>query len=983
MLPGLGISLFIAGLVFVVLVWVVLRVFPRPHTVAQANANSFSFPESSKSNEAIIILQPGGRVEYISALARTYFNMHENEPYDLERLARRVRPTDDFLDLCATSGHKRVSISGKLVEVSSFEIPGAYPMMLISLRGKELTPALEQSNGASEEILHVITEFSQSIAANLDLDTTVQSILDNVSRLVSSDMLELNLWDAEEKELTPYRFHSPDSNFSGIVRATASQFGSLTEQLVARRAPVMIADARSQPELAANGELLSIQSYLGIPLLAGGELVGTLEAGQTGEGAFGQHDLDLLFLVSGQAAVAIRNARLYEDEQKRVAELAGLANLNQTLGAIRGMQGLFAQLVESVAPLFSAEIIGFLLYDEEKRTLEGKIPFRGLPPHFVQIYRAAIAANSPAEQVISSQKPLLTLDATTDESWRTLGLSDVAMAASLRDIALIPLLSSGHMLGYLQVGHHQRGTSSFTVEEVRLMNIVANQAAAIIENVLLVQQARIRAQRADALRRIASLSGSSATLEEVLKYSVQELANLFQADAGAIFLMDETRGELRLRRESIFGISDDISSSFIQIFVDDPNYRYTVSGSQKPFLSGSLSTDRRILPVYRPLATVLQMESAIVVPLVVRERSIGELMLGSLETDHFNTYDLQVVSTAAGQLAASVESAGLLIQTDDSLRRRVDQLSAMTRISRELSASLDIKHLLKIVHDESLRVVQADCSSILLFSQDQGNDTASPEIESFIGCEGERELSPLEQDVLQSRELQIIANFSQENNSAPHDEVRSAIIAPITYQALTIGLINLHSKQSNFFTSDATELVRTLAVQAGIALNNAQRYQAEKKRAELMRRRADTLLRITDVSYNLGHDQPLDQALQVIARGIRDSTPFRVVLISTVEADTGLLRRITAVGVPQEMLNELLARKQSLQGVTQLMKPEFQISRSYFIPSDKTPIIQSDVHTVTLDIRPSAVKSHDTWDINDALLIPLQNTEGQSGGNHR
>ena len=492
MLSGLGISLFIAGLVFVVLVWVILRVFPRTHATAQADTNSFSFPESSKSNDAIIILQLGGRVEYISTLARAYFNMHENEPYDLERLARRVRPTDDFLDLCATSGQKRVSIGGKLVEITSFEIPGAYPMMLLSMRGKEFVSTLEQSNGASEEILRVVTEFSQNIAENLDLKTIVHSILDNVSRLVSSDMLELNLWDAENQTLTPYHFQTSDSSFSDKPHATTSQFGSLTEQLVARRTPVMIADARSQPELTENGDLLSIQSYLGIPLMAGGELIGTLEAGQTGGGAFGQHDLDLLFLISSQAAVAIRNARLYEDEQKRVSELTGLANLNQALGTVRDMQELFARLVESVAPLFAAEVIGFLLYDEERRTLEGKVPFRGLPPHFVQIYRATIAADSPAEQLLTNQQPLLTLNASTDENWRVLGLSDIAMAASLRDIALVPLLSSGHMLGYLQVGHHQRGTSSFTLEELRLMNIVANQAAAIIENILLVQQARAR-----------------------------------------------------------------------------------------------------------------------------------------------------------------------------------------------------------------------------------------------------------------------------------------------------------------------------------------------------------------------------------------------------------------------------------------------------------------------------------------------------------
>jgi len=978
MLSGLGISLLIAGLVFILLVWVFLSVYPRTSTATQSDANAPSFPEYSKSNDAIILLQPGGRVEYISPLARTYFNMHETEPYDLERLARRVRPTDDFLDLCAASGHKRVSISGKLIEVSSFEVPGASPVMLISLRGKELAPTLDQNNGASEEILRVITEFSQSIAANLDLETTVQSILDNVSRLVSSDMLELNLWSEANQTLHPYRFQPSDSNSSGIVRATASQFGSLTDQLMANQVPVMLTDARSQPEIAADGELLSIQSYIGIPLIAGGGLVGTLETGQTGDGAFGQHDLDLLFLVSGQAAVAIRNAKLYEDEQKRAAELAGLANLNQALGTVRNMQELFARLVESIAPLFSVEIIGFLLYDEDKRTLEGKVPFRGLPPHLVQIYRATIAANSPSEQLITNQQPLLTLNAATDENWRVLGLSDIAMAASLRDIALVPLLSAGRMLGYLQVGHHQHGASSFTLEELRLMNIVANQAAAIIENILLVQQSRARAQRADSLRRIASLSGSSATLEEILKYSVQELANLFQADSGAIFLMNETRGELHLRRESIFGISDDISSSFIQIFVDDPNYRYTVSGSQKPFLSGRLSTDRRVLPVYRPLATALLIESTIVVPLVARERSIGELMLGSFQADHFNTYDLQIVATAAGQLATAVESAGLLVQTDDSLRRRVDQLSAITRISRELSASLDLKHLLKIIHDESLRIIRASCSSILLFDLDNADPTMQ-KIDFFVGCESKRELSSAEQEVILNREPLIIADL-EENDIQLHEGVRSALIVPITYQALTLGLINLHSNHPNFFTPETTELVQTLAVQAGIALSNAQRYQAEKKRAELMRRRADTLTRLTDVSYNLGHDQPLDQALQIIARGIRDSTPFRVVLISIVESDTGLLRRITAVGIPQETLNELLARKQPLQGVSQLMKPEFMVSRSYFIPNDQSPLIHSDVHVVTLDISTSTNQHPNTWDANDTLIIPLENAEGQIVG---
>jgi GAF domain-containing protein len=449
----------------------------------------------------------------------------------LKVLRGGVRPSDDFLDLCIAPGHKRVSIGGKLVEIASYQVPGIYPLMLISLRTRDNYPAMGQNSDSTEEILKVATEFSQGIAASLNLESTVRSILDNVSRLMPSDVLDLKLWNAERKALISFRLPQPAS--ARVSTGALSQFGGLTDRLLALRSPILLTDTRAQSEFVRKDEIILVHSYLGIPLIAGGELVGTLEAGQMTSGVFGQHDLDLISLISGQAAVAIRNAKLYEEEQKRGSELAGLANLNQALGSARNLSDIFTKLVESVAPLFSAEIIGFLLYDEDKRTLEGKLPFRGLPSHFVQIYRTAIPAESAAEKIITSQNPIITLNTSGDENWRLLGLADVATAASLRDNALVPLLSSGRMLGYFQVGHHTRGTSAFTAEEIRLMNIVANQAAAIIENLLLVQQARARAQRADALRRIASLSGSSATLDEILKYSVQELANLFQADAGS------------------------------------------------------------------------------------------------------------------------------------------------------------------------------------------------------------------------------------------------------------------------------------------------------------------------------------------------------------------------------------------------------------------------------------------------------------------
>ena len=972
---GLDIALITTGLVLVFLVWVVLRLLPRSQSAMPAARPSLSLPDSPGSSEAALIIQPGGRVEYMNGLARQWFALADDEPAELERLTRRVRPVNDFLDVCAAPAQKRITVNGKLLEATSFAVPGEYPLVLVSLRAMDLAPGLAPGAEGSGSILKVVTDFSQSIAASLDLQNTLYAVLDNVSRLVSADALELKLWDASAQNLVAYRFRGVGTGGHALIRAEKSQFGLLTAQMVAGRQPLLLnADQLPPEEFPAR-----MQSYLGVPLLAGGELVGTLEAGQMGSASFGQHELELLRFVSGQAAVAIRNAILYEQEQRRASELVGLANLAQAVSAIQDPKELFARLVDSIAPLFEVGILGFLMFDENRRMLEGQIPFRGLPSHIVELYHSSIAIDSPADRLMSENSLLLTMDASQDENWKTLGLADVAVAASLRDSALVPLVSTGRMVGYLQLSDHNVGPAPFSAEELRLMKIVGNQAAAIIENALLVRQSRSRAQRSDALRHIASLSASSATLDEILKYSMQELARLFQADAGGIFLLEEDLGQFGLHRGSVWGVPGHVASSFARLHVDEPDYLLTVAHTRKPFVSGRLSVDRRVLSLYRPLVSALNLESALVVPLVVREHTLGELMLGSTRTDHFSGYDLQVITTAAGQLAATVESAGLLEQTDESLRARVEQLTAIARVSRELGASLDSEYLLKVIYDESLRVTQADCGSILLFESYEAAPV--PSVKLAVGCPSDGGLSELDRQVYESGELLVVNDFPPGGDKPPHAGVRSALLVPISQGGHIVGLINLHSSRPSFFDRPAQDTVEVLASHAGLAIQNAQRFQEERQRSELLGRRAETLSRLSGVSYSLHQEQPLEQALNSIATGILESTPFRAVVISLFEPETALLRRVTAVGLVQDTLEELFAHKQPYSSIQKLMRPQFKVGRSYFIPANETPVLPADMHYVYAEYQaPAAAASSNAWDPDDFLLIPLEDAQGQPLG---
>ncbi len=369
-----------------------------------------------------------------------------------------------------------------------------------------------------------------------------------------------------------------------------------------------------------------------------------------------------------------------------------------------------------------------------------------------------------------------------------------------------------------------------------------------------------------------------------------------------------------------------------------------------------------------------------VVPLVVRERSIGELMLGSRKAEFFNGYDLQIISTAAGLLASTIEDAARSTSTDETLRRRIEHLTAITRVSRELNSMVDIKSLLEIVRDESLRTTRAECGTILLFDMSASHFANPPPVTLAIGCQHTEDFSPAEREVISAGIPKIIMDLDQPGQTRPHEGVQSTMIVPIISLGKTTGLIILHSQQAAFFDDTSLEVIQTLASQAAVAIANANRYQDQRQFAERFRRRADALTKLSEVNPFINFDQPIEHSLRLIVNGIREATPFGAVLISIYESETGLLRRVSGVGFAPEVLNELIARKQPLSSIQQLLKPQYRVSRSYFIPVDQAPIIPADVHMVTIEADGKSKNLPNAWDHDDILIVPLDDSQGNPLG---
>ncbi len=968
----LSIGISILGLLFILMVWALLRfVVPKfrlsPHEQAQP-----AFIQQKAHNDAILIIEAGGRFRYVNAQAREWFELFEGEIPHLERLARRVRPSESFLELCAAEGQARFSINGKLVDAISYRVPGTVPATLLAIRRAESSLGLgksQQGDVIPGAALKTVSEFGQAIASSLSLEATIQATLTNVERLVASDFLEVKVWDESTKSLIPYRMSDAGGATRTLQRESNSQFGEYAGFLIADRKELFIPDTRSFTGVRYDpfgSRVPPMGSYIGLPLIAYGLLVGTLEVGVIPVNSFSGEDLNILQLVTGQAAVALRNATLYEKQQRWNSQLFGLTNLSQAVGSLRDLKDLFSRLVTGLFPLFSVEILGFLLYDEQRRLLEGQMPFQGLPNNIVQLYKATIRADSPADSRILSQDVIMTLDASQDAVWADLGLQDIAQAASMRDTALIPLISAGRFLGYLQLSNHRQGNQPISQDDLRLLNIVANQVAAIIDNALLVQQARQRNQRAESMRRIASLVSSTATLDEIITYSLQEMSQLLQADVGAVFLLNESEGVMRAHMPSAFGVPDELREALSRIVVKPAIYRMTVAGSQRPFLAGNLSKDRRVLPPYQTLVRRLSVESVVSVPLVVRGHGIGEMIIGGRRPDMFGNPDLQIASTVASQIAVAIENSRHVGESEDVLRRKADYLTVMARIVRELTAATSLKELMRVVYEESLRVGEAGCGTALLYEPGHLEVENRPAM-FFLGHPVSETASVIVQESLACGNPVLAEDFSE--SDAPHKGVRSILVAPICHQDEKLGFIELHAGQAGHFDEARVEMIKNIGIQAAIALQTALNYREQQHRMGLFRRRSESFKYLTETLHGLRASQSLEVSLEWIAQGIQKATPFNVVLISLNDLQTGILTRVAGTGLDLQTFSQLQAHQQPWTSVSQLMKPEFEINNLYFVPADQSPILPVDVQTVT--VVQGAGQSPNSWQPDDMLLIPI------------
>jgi signal transduction histidine kinase len=166
-----------------------------------------------------------------------------------------------------------------------------------------------------------LAEISRNLASTVDLNILLNRITEAAAHVCASEAASILLYDEKEGQLY---FESATNLEEPLMRGLIVPVeGSIAGWIVTNKQPIIIHDTQNDPRhFAQIGKATNVTttSLLGVPLIAKDKVIGALEAINKRQGQFSQYDQEILMDLGAQAAVAIENARLFQ-QSDLIAEM--------------------------------------------------------------------------------------------------------------------------------------------------------------------------------------------------------------------------------------------------------------------------------------------------------------------------------------------------------------------------------------------------------------------------------------------------------------------------------------------------------------------------------------------------------------------------------------------------------------------------------------------------------------------------------------
>ena len=413
----------------------------------------------------------------------------------------------------------------------------------------------------------------------------------------------------------------------------------------------------------ATRALMPWKSHLAVPLVGLDQVIGLLFVGQVGVDKYTESDLSLVSLVAAQLAAYLTAIR---EQSARIAAEASAGRLHALLTVTDAalthldVDELLEEVLGHVRGALEADAAATLLLTEDGQHLV-EYASVGLPPE-LQGMRIPIAVGQPQTGV--DRLPL------NLEDLSGLEVACAPFRQRLRSLLGAALFAQGRLLGIMLVGALEPGR--FAEDDARLLQLVCDRIALPLEHGRLFaeeQQARARAELVQ--RRLTLLAEVTTSLTASLDYegALQSVARLMVASLADLCIVD-VADEDGVSRPAAMAHCDPVAEEQVR----ESRAHYTVRLNSAHPLADVLRAGRPVVystipgPLLQSMTGTAErpraqragdLQSALVVPLTARGRTLGTITFASSTSGRYGPTDLTLAEEVARRVALAVDNGRL------------------------------------------------------------------------------------------------------------------------------------------------------------------------------------------------------------------------------------------------------------------------------------------------------------------------------------
>ncbi len=774
---------------------------------------------------------------------------------------------------------------------------------------------LQDSNERTAE-LSVINEIGAALARQLEFQAVVELVGERVGQIFETRSLHITLYD-EPSGRIDFAYIVEEG---GRLQAPPLQFGEgLTTQVIQSRKPLLI--GRSS-DIAAQGAVrqgLETQSWLGVPILAGDRVLGTIALESLRPNAFDDGDVRLLSTLATSMGVALENARLFDETKRlltetneRAAELSLINEVGSALASQLDFQTIIELVGRQVGDIFNTPTSLYVaLYDPAAARIEF--------PYAVEEGRVLEMAPIPlgeglTSKVIESRKPL---NITQDDPEASAAIRSGVETQSWLGV---PVMTGDRVLGVIALASVR--VRAFDEADVRLLSTLATSMGVALENARLFDETkRLLTETNERAAELALINDVQRGLAERL--DMQAMYDLVGDRIQAIFDAQVVDIGIVDPRDGLIHFPYTIERG--QRFPDEPtvvrSYRKRVIDTGEALRLDEAALWAGLTAGEAPVLQGEPARSMMLAPLTVGGEVGGVVTVQNLDVpDAFSQADVELLTTLTSSLSVALENVRLIDET----RQRLAELATVNELSQALASQLDLDELIQLVGEQMRRTFEADITYVGLHNV-QADRIEFPYFNEFGQPTGQAPI-PFGQGltsriISEGRPLVLnrAADWDALGTRGVGTPTKSFLGVPIRAGERAIGAVSVQSTtRENRFGESDVRLMATIAANVGVAIQNARLFQEAH-------RRGDEMAALAEVGQEISATLDVDGVLQRIGERVQALLAADTVALFLADAAEGEFRATIALGeIADEIRADVVRVGEGIIGsAIQAQSPEF------------------------------------------------------------